>query len=146
MPVMRRTTDASERGESGHDVRSLLASGLPLSFQEVLDMNVLFRRLASVLVVLTVFAGCQTMTGRSAGRYVDDETVTAKVKAKLVADKATNLTRVAVNTVNGTVHLQGIVDTPDQKARAQELAREVPNVRQVVNELQVSPQPSTSVK
>jgi hyperosmotically inducible periplasmic protein len=109
-------------------------------------MNGSLRRLASVLVILTIFAGCQTMTGRSAGRYVDDETLTAKVKAKLVADKATNMTRVGVNTVNGTVHLQGVVDTPAQKARAQELAQEVPNIRQVVNELQVNPQPSTSVK
>jgi len=27
------------------------------------------------------------MTGRSAGRYIDDKTITADVKAKLVGDK-----------------------------------------------------------
>jgi osmotically-inducible protein OsmY len=32
------------------------------------------------------------MTGETAGQYVDDSTITAAVKAKLVADKAANLT------------------------------------------------------
>jgi len=104
------------------------------------------RGVAFVLVSAILVAGCQSMTGRSAGRFVDDETITTKVKAKLVADKATNLTRVTVNTVNGTVHLGGVVDTPDQKAHAQELAREVQGVQRVVNELQVNPQPSTGIK
>jgi hypothetical protein len=41
-----------------------------------------------LLVPLLSFApGCQTMTGRSTGRYVDDQTIVGKVKSKLVADK-----------------------------------------------------------
>jgi hyperosmotically inducible protein len=95
-----------------------------------------------VLVVLALIAtftpGCRSMTGRSVGRYIDDKTVTAKVKAKLVDDRASNLTRVGVTTVNGTVYLDGVVDAPHEKARAEELARHVDGVVSVVNQLQVN--------
>jgi hyperosmotically inducible protein len=77
------------------------------------------------------------MTGKSAGRTVDDATITAAVKSKLVADKATNLTRVDVDTNNGTVYLNGTVDNAEQKTRAEQLARQANGVRAVVNNLQV---------
>ena len=97
--------------------------------------------LGSLLVVmmLTVFsvAGCQSMTGKSAGRNVDDATVTTAVKTKLAADKASSLTRVDVDTNNGTVSLNGVVESSGQKARAQELAAQVNGVDKVINNLQV---------
>jgi hyperosmotically inducible periplasmic protein len=101
------------------------------------------RGLAAVLLFMTMIAGCQSLTGRSAGRVVDDSTITTVVKAKLVADKVTNLTRVGVRTVNGVVYLEGLVDSPEQRARAQEIAGNVKGVRQVVNSLQLS-QPAAS--
>ena len=39
------------------------------------------------------------------------------MKTKLVADKVANLTRVDVDTNNGTVYLNGAVETPEQKVR-----------------------------
>jgi hyperosmotically inducible periplasmic protein len=60
------------------------------------------------------------------------------VKTKLVGDKAANLTRVDVDTNNGTVYLNGTVDTPEQKARAEQLAWQAKGVKSVVNNLQVS--------
>jgi osmotically-inducible protein OsmY len=83
-------------------------------------------------------AGCQAMTGKTAGENVDDATTTAAVKTKLVADKAANLTRIDVNTNNGIVYLNGTVDSPQQKAKAEEIARDVKGVKKVVNNLQVA--------
>ena len=91
-----------------------------------------------VLVLLTALtAGCQSMTGKSAGRNIDDASITTSVKAKLVGDKAANLTRVDVDTNNGVVSLNGVVATPEQKLRAERLAMEASGVRSVVNNLQV---------
>jgi hyperosmotically inducible protein len=59
------------------------------------------------------------------------------VKSKLVADKAANLTRVDVDTNNGTVYLNGTVDTAEQKAKAEQLAWQAGGVKSVVNNLQV---------
>jgi hypothetical protein len=91
---------------------------------------------ALVLGALAV-TGCQTTTGRSAGTVVDDSSTTAAVKSKLVADRPANLTAVGVDTVNGVTYLTGVVETPQQRLRAEQLAWQASGVRQVVNNIQV---------
>ena len=93
--------------------------------------------LAGMLGLFLSATGCTSMTGQTAGQYVDDSTITASVKAKLVADKVANFTRVDVDTTNKVVALNGIVDSPAQKTRAEELAMQVSGVRKVDNNLQV---------
>jgi hyperosmotically inducible periplasmic protein len=90
-----------------------------------------------LLVLIVAEAGCSTLTGKTAGQNVDDASITASVKSKLVADHATNLTRVNVDTNRGTVYLNGVVDTPEQKAKAEQLAWQAKGVKSVVNNLQV---------
>lgn len=96
-----------------------------------------FRKLLPVMLTVFSLAGCQAMTGRTAGRNVDDATITTSVKTKLAGDKLSSLTRVDVDTNNGTVSLNGVVESADQKARAQELASQVGGVNKVINNLQV---------
>ena len=91
-----------------------------------------------IVAILVLVVGCQTLTGKSAGTNVDDTAVTASVKAKLVADKPANLTRVDVDTNQGTVYLNGTVDSPEQRARAEQLAWQAQGVKAVVNNLQVA--------
>jgi len=95
-----------------------------------------FRFVAVLLVMLSLVA-CSSTTGKTAGENVDDAPITASVKAKLVADKPANLTRVDVDTNNATVYLNGVVESAEQKARAEELARQAKGVKSVVNNLQV---------
>ena len=96
------------------------------------------RSIAVVLVLVAVTVGCRSVTGKSAGTNVDDATITASVKTKLVADKAANLARVDVDTNNGTVYLNGTVDSAEQKSRAEQLAWQAQGVKSVVNNLQVA--------
>ena len=93
---------------------------------------------ATVAILVFALTGCQAMTGKSAGRNVDDATITASVKSTLVADKVANLTRIDVDTNNGVVSLNGVVNSAQQKSRAEELARRVDGVRGVNNNLQIS--------
>jgi osmotically-inducible protein OsmY len=90
------------------------------------------------LLIVVSLSGCSAMTGKTAGRNVDDATVTASVKSQLVMDKTANLTRIDVDTNNGVVYLNGTVDSTEQRARAAELARRVKGVSKVVNNLQVA--------
>jgi hyperosmotically inducible protein len=90
-----------------------------------------------LLVLLVLVAGCRSMTGESASQNIDDTTITTEVKAKLAAEKAANLTRISVATANGTVSLTGIVPTPADRARAEEITRQVKGVRAVKNVLQI---------
>jgi hyperosmotically inducible periplasmic protein len=63
--------------------------------------------------------------------------MTTRVNAALVTDKPSFFTRVDLDTNNGVVTLNGIVDTPEQRARAEQLASRVDGVKRVINNLQV---------
>jgi hyperosmotically inducible periplasmic protein len=90
-----------------------------------------------LLMFLGVMAGCQAITGETAGQNIDDTTITTTVKAKLAAEKGSTLTRVQVDTNRGVVQLTGIVQSAADKTRAAEVARSVSGVRSVANNLQV---------
>lgn len=100
-------------------------------------MRQVSRSVAVLLVLVAVVVGCRALTGKTLGENVDDAGITASVKTKLVADKAANLTRVDVDTNNGTVYLNGTVDSAEQKTRAEQLAWQAKGVKGVVNNLQV---------
>jgi hyperosmotically inducible protein len=74
---------------------------------------------------------------KAAGPAVSDATVTAKVKAKLLADGITGTT---VDTTDGVVTLAGSVAGDEQKAKAERDARETEGVKGVKNELVVKKQ------
>src|SRR5262245_34055488 len=80
--------------------------------------------------------GCaSTSTKESTGEYIDDSTITAKVKASLVKDPLVKAGQVSVETFKGVVQLSGFVDTRDQADRAVELARAVRGVTDVKNSI-----------
>jgi len=69
----------------------------------------------------------------------NDPMITATIKDKLMTDRVANLARVHVDTTEGIVYLNGAVPSTDHKLRAEQVAREVRGVTQVVNNLQVQP-------
>ena len=73
------------------------------------------------IAVLLSATGCTAMTGETAGQNIDDSTITASVKTKLAADKIGSLTRIDVDTTRQVVSLNGVVESPEQKARAEQL-------------------------
>jgi hyperosmotically inducible protein len=76
-------------------------------------------------------------THRSTGTYIDDKTITAKIKADLIGDPDVKGLAVKVESYNGKVQLSGFVDTLAQKNRAGEIARNVQGVQWVTNNLMV---------
>lgn len=99
-------------------------------------MTSVFRMVGALLVLVAFVAGCTSATGKSAGHNID-ATITASVKTKLVGEKASNLTRVDVDTNNGTVYLNGTVESAEQKSKAEQLAWQASGVKTVVNNLQI---------
>jgi osmotically-inducible protein OsmY len=76
---------------------------------------------------------------RSAGRVQDDKKIAANVKKALNTEPVYKFTDVKVDAYNGLVQLSGFVDAPEQKQRAVEVAKTVPWVRDVVNNLTLKP-------
>ena len=71
----------------------------------------------------------------TAGEYLDNATVTARIKAALLADTTTDGLDIEVETVKGVVQLSGFVDSEQQKQRAEQITREVRGVAAVKNSL-----------
>ncbi|MGH7798370.1 MAG: BON domain-containing protein [Candidatus Binatia bacterium] len=94
-------------------------------------------KLTAVIVLVFILGGCQAVTGRTVGQNIDDTNTTAAVKTQLARDKASSLTRIDVDTNGGVVALNGTVESADQRARAEEIARGVSGVKRVINNLQV---------
>ena len=90
-----------------------------------------------VMVSFIVMAGCQAMTGKTAGTNIDDTVITSSVKTKLAGENVSSLTRIDVDTDRGVVTLNGVVEASDMKGTAENLARQVDGVKRVVNNLQV---------
>ncbi|MFK7885379.1 MAG: BON domain-containing protein [Gammaproteobacteria bacterium] len=74
---------------------------------------------------------------RPVGTQIDDGTITASVKTKLLADKYAPGWRIDVDTLSGVVTLNGRVKSYVARAQAEKLARETRGVKSVVNKLDV---------
>jgi osmotically-inducible protein OsmY len=73
----------------------------------------------------------------SVGQYVDDATITTRVKSKFAGDSTVSATRIKVETVKGIVELSGSVASDAERDQAVTLARAVPDVKGVRNNLTV---------
>lgn len=134
--VADRESDGDERVE--HDRRVILLRGPPgtrsaagsracerpdvtiTALPEQRHVGALARTLAAFALVTFVSAGCQSLTGRPAGQYLQDKALQAKVKARLAAASPGTLTRLNVDVYNGTVYLLGVID---DEAEALEVTR-----------------------
>jgi hyperosmotically inducible protein len=92
-------------------------------------------RRALLVTFMVLLASCATVD------RVEDLRIESEVKARLVAQKDANLTRLGVLSSNATVYLSGTVESAEQRAQAAALARGVRGVRRVVDTLEVGPLP-----
>jgi len=86
--------------------------------------------------------GVRPVGEQGQARAVDSNLDTAiehNYKASIKANKNLNDQSIKFNAKNGTLVLKGTVKTVAQKKEAEDLAKQVPNVQQVINELEVKP-------
>lgn len=77
--------------------------------------------------------------------FMDDSTITAKVKSALLDDKAIQSSDISVKTNSGAVTLRGFVGSEAQRAQAMDVAKQVEGVKSVSNKLQVQQGKGSSV-
>lgn len=95
-------------------------------------------RFLACIALVAVFPGCaSTPTRESTGQFVDDSTITTKVKALLFEDQYLKAFQINVKTFKGEVQLSGFVDSAQSARKAGEVAGSVSGVRSVRNDLVV---------
>jgi hyperosmotically inducible periplasmic protein len=91
-----------------------------------------FKAQAAVLMALLVLVGCAAMTGRqNPGAAVSDSSITTKVKSSLLADSMIGGLAIDVDTTEGVVSLNGIVNSEQERVRAIQVAQGVNGVKRV---------------
>ena len=85
------------------------------------------------LLFAALTACAPTSTRQGTGEYIDDAVITSRVKAAFAADPEVKATEVQVETFKGTVQLSGFVESSENAARAAQIARDVPGVKEVRN-------------
>lgn len=85
-------------------------------------------------------AGCAVTRHQSTvGEYVDDATVTSRVKAKFAEDPQVSAMAISVETLKGVVQLSGFAKNTTERRRAGEIAAATPGAKGVNNDIIVRP-------
>jgi hyperosmotically inducible periplasmic protein len=93
---------------------------------------------AGIAAAVLLLNGCAPIQGReTTGQYVDDATVSTKVRTELIRDQSLKAFDIHVETMQDVVQLSGFVDSPAQKQQAEQIARGVSGVRSVRNNIVV---------
>jgi osmotically-inducible protein OsmY len=95
------------------------------------------KTLFASIIILALVACAPTAKREGTGEYIDDAMITTKVKTALAADPDVKATEVKVETFKGDVQLSGFVSSPESVQKAIEIARKVPGVRGVKNDMVV---------
>lgn len=96
--------------------------------------------IAMTAVVLLTETGCAVTRGQeSVGAYVDDTTITTRVKSRFVENTDVDASAISVETLKGTVMLSGFAKSMREKSTAEEIARSVNGVKEVKNEIAIRP-------
>lgn len=113
--------------------------GLPLALAGAALATSLLSGCGALLVGGVIVGSAMVATDRrTTGAQVDDETIEVKSSSRMsenFGDKA----RIDTTSYNRLVLLTGEVPTAEDKARAERVAAQVPNVSSVVNEITVGP-------
>ena len=80
-------------------------------------------------------ACASTSTTQGPGAYVDDATITTKIKSDFVLDKTVDATDIKVETYKGTVQLSGFAKSQAEINKAVQIARNVSGVQSVKNDI-----------
>ena len=104
------------------------------------------RLILAIAVVLSIpvaatLGGCENYleesTSRTVGEFTDDATIQLIVKRRLIAARDVRGMPINVEVNKGIVTLIGEIRTEEERKRALEIAAGVPNVADVVDQLEV---------
>jgi hyperosmotically inducible protein len=92
---------------------------------------------AFVMTITLLFAlGCAaTATRESTGEYIDDSTITTKVKDAIFREPTLKSSEINVVTFKGEVQLSGFVSSQPNIDKAVEIAKGVKGVQSVKNDM-----------
>lgn len=94
-------------------------------------------RFAAILFTVVLAACSSSPTRESTGEYIDDAAITTRIKTAFIQDKTVDAKDISVETFKGRVQLSGFADNATEIDRAVRIARDVPGVKSVRNDIRL---------
>jgi hyperosmotically inducible periplasmic protein len=93
----------------------------------------------TVLMVfgLTLFSGCASITGRTAGEYIDDSSITTQANAIIIKEPDAGYWKIDVSSIQGNVVLDGFIHDKKAEKRIVAKIRQINGVKSVKSNLRV---------
>lgn len=101
-------------------------------------MKAILKSIPVLLVTLSLIFLVACASGpkkEGAGEYVDDTVITTRVKAEILKEDSLKVAEINVETFKGVVQLSGFVNSVADQQTAVKLARGVPGVTSVKNDM-----------
>lgn len=95
--------------------------------------------LLAAALLMPAFSSAVDTSTDTTGEYLDDATITTKVKASFAEDKWVKGMDISVRTDHGVVDLTGTVGSTKESDRATALATKIKAVKAVHNNLKINP-------
>lgn len=96
------------------------------------------RKMIVAAIAFVALAGCASNgINRSTGEFVDDVSMSARIKSAMLADGTTDGLDIEVEAFRGRIQLIGFADSQAEISRAEQIARNTEGVSSVANLLQV---------
>lgn len=103
-------------------------------------MNTFAPLAVALATSFVLLSGCAVLRGQeTAGAFVDDTTISTRVKARFIDNREVDASSIKVETLNGEVMLSGFARNGTERSTAEQIARNVSGVRAVRNEISVRP-------
>lgn len=112
-------------------------SANPLKRKNQMNLIKKISALVFIGLIASLSACAATETKESTGQYVDNSVLTAKVKTAIFNEPTLKSTEIGVETFKGEVQLSGFVSSIAQTNKAVEIAKSVPGVTSVKNDMRV---------
>jgi len=89
-------------------------------------------------VTLVSVVGCASTSKQEVtGEYIDDSVITTKVEAAILEEPTLKVAEINVETFKGVVQLSGFVTSQAASVKAVEVARGIPGVKSVKNDMRI---------
>uniref|UniRef100_A0A832EIQ0 BON domain-containing protein n=1 Tax=Desulfacinum infernum TaxID=35837 RepID=A0A832EIQ0_9BACT len=92
-----------------------------------------------ILMVLSaaLFSGCTSLTGRTAGEYIDDASITTEANGIIINDPDAQYLKIDVTTTKGNVVLTGFINDKKTEERIVSKIKKIKGVKSVKSLLKV---------
>lgn len=101
-------------------------------------MNFNRNLLAATILGASLAVGCTAFTEKTVGENVTDAAILTKAKTAMTVDPITKARNIDIDVIKGEVTLNGLVNSPEEARRAEQLVRQLEGVRSVRNNLRLT--------